>query len=173
MYKASASIAHGRSPRHATRSMAGGTACASCARTRDLKHCARCKTVSHCLTALSVSALEEAQRACHFRVTASHAIITLDDALSLLRAMPEPGTAVHTPAVAKLLNTFELRLAIFSELPALDLLRTQWVCRAGYLTIALETKLQQRLFLTPGPGELVLPASTGNRQQAVATTHTR
>ena len=54
----------------------------------------------------------------------------------------------------------EVRLAeaVKARFPAIDLLRTQRVCRSWYLTSALGLKLQQRLFLSHGPGELLKPS---------------
>ena len=45
------------------------------------------------------------------------------------------------------------------------MLKAQGVCRSWYRTIALENVLQQRLFLAPGPGKLVLAVreGTGNK----------
>jgi hypothetical protein len=56
----------------------------------------------------------------------------------------------------KTFNTSELRLSIFGLLSAKDLLVVQCVCRCWYRTVALEKMLQQRLFLAPGPGKLVM-----------------
>ncbi|KAK5111587.1 hypothetical protein LTR85_011816 [Meristemomyces frigidus] len=81
--------------------------------------------------------------------------------------MPAPlGTTAQsdTPAtkvMTKAFNIDELRLAVFSLLPARDLLRTQRVCRSWFFTITNERALQQRLFLAAGPGELVFPAMKG------------
>lgn len=76
--------------------------------------------------------------------------------------MPDPGTLKKRPKLSSVaqqaFNIPELRMAVFSELPAIDLLRTQRVCRSWYLTSALELKLQQRLFLSHGPGELLKPS---------------
>lgn len=144
--------------------------CASCASTQDLKHCARCKTVSYCSVACQRAHWKQHKRSCHFQVTTAStpAVTSEKDALSLLRKTSDPGTKAHantrglTGGAIELLNISELRLAIFSKLPALALLRAQAVCRSWYLTIALETTLQQRLFLAAGPGELVLAARKGN-----------
>lgn len=143
--------------------------CASCASTQDLKHCARCRTISYCSVACQRAHWKQHKRSCHFQVTkASTAAVTSEqDALSLLRKTSDPGTKAYattqspTGSAAKLLNIHELRLAIFSNLPAPALLRAQAVCRSWYLTITLETTLQQGLFLAPGPGELVLAARKG------------
>jgi len=68
-----------------------------------------------------------------------------------------------TAVMLEVLKLPELRLHIFSLLPARDLLKAQQVCRSWYHTIALERTLQQRLFLAAGPSELVYPALDGNR----------
>lgn len=80
--------------------------------------------------------------------------------------MPDPGTTAGHRAVSKVFNVPELRIAVFSKLPALSILRAQRVCRSWYSTITLETKLQQRLFLSVGPGELIMPAIRGMCKQA-------
>ena len=85
----------------------------------------------------------------------------------MLRGMARPPTKASNteikaaPAVLEVFNTAELRLSIFSLLPAQDLLLAQQVCRSWYLHVALEQDLQQRMFFQPGPGQLVLAASDG------------
>lgn len=90
-----------------------------------------------------------------------------EDALTMLRGMPRPSLKAANAeikaasAVLKVFNTAELRLSIFSLLPAQGLLVAQRVCRSWYLHVALEHDLQQRLFFEAGPGELVSPANDG------------
>ena len=142
--------------------------CASCAdSTQSLRQCARCKTVSYCSTACQRAHWKTHKPSCHFKaVLPSQATETTPtDSLSVLRALHDPGTKQKLPDASSVLqrafNIPELRLAIFSQLPASDLLRTQQDCRSWYLTCALELKLQQRLFLSPGPGELIKPSFKG------------
>lgn len=147
--------------------MADLNACASCASNQNLKQCRRCKTVVYCSVTCQKAHWQTHKRSCHFSVvlpSESPAKVPTD-ALSLLRTMPDPGTkqdlSNKSPVAQKVFNIPELRLAVFSLLPPLDLLGSQRVCRSWYLTSALEHKLQQRLFFAAGPGDLVLPASTG------------
>jgi hypothetical protein len=142
--------------------MADPITCASCASTKSLKQCARCKTISYCSKPCHRTHWQTHKRSCHFRVvlTSHQQVTTPADPLSLLRAIPDPGNNQQLPDVStvvqRLFNIPELRLAVLSLLPATELLRTQRVCRSWYLTSALELKLQQRLFLSRGPSELVV-----------------
>lgn len=137
--------------------------CASCAAPmKSRKQCGRCGT-SYCSTKCQKAHWKTHKPLCQFKVTVPTSQVTAEkaptDALSLLRTMPDPSskssTSNLTPATHRAFNISELRLAIFSEVPAIDLLRTQRVCRSWYLTSALELKLQQRPLLSPGPGALV------------------
>lgn len=147
--------------------MADLTACASCATTDNLKHCARCKNVSYCSKACQRAHWQTHKPSCHFRVLLPPAdeSTTPTDALALLRTKANPGTKQDVPGVSpvahKAFNIPELRSSILSELPAIELLATQRVCRSWYLTSAIEQKLRQRLFFSPGPGELVVPSYKG------------
>lgn len=147
--------------------MADLSACASCASTQNLKHCARCKTVAYCSPTCQRAHWHDHKSACEFRVVvpAVSQATTPSDALTLLRTMPDPAIKQEqpnkSPVAHQALNIPELRLAIFSELPAIELLATQRVCRSWYLTSTLDQKLQQRLFFSPGPGKLVVPSLSG------------
>ena len=148
--------------------MADTDTCASCAASaRSLKQCARCRTVSYCSTTCQRAHWKSHKPSCHFKGVLSpqpQTAATPTDALFLLRTKPDPGTKQDLPDVSSVPRAFNiagLRLAIFSELPAIELLRTQRVCQSWYLTSALELKLQQRLFFSPGPGEIVRPSRTG------------
>lgn len=148
------------------RKMSALTACASCNTTEKLKHCSRCKTVVYCSPACQRAHWQTHKPSCHFKVVSLPSNqATSNDALSALRTMPDPVTQQKRKDVSAVaqqtFNIPELRLAIFSLLPARDLLRVQRVCRSWYLTIASERKLQQRMFFTAGPGELIIPARKG------------
>jgi hypothetical protein len=127
---------------------------------KSRKQCSRCGT-SYCSKTCQKAHWQIHKRSCHFKVVVpSQATAeTLSDALSLLCTISDPGTQTEQSEISsagqRVFNIPELRMAVFSELPAIDLLRTQRVCRSWYLTSTLELKLQQRLFLSPGPGELV------------------
>ncbi|KAK4889199.1 hypothetical protein LTR27_011957 [Elasticomyces elasticus] len=93
-------------------------------------------------------------------------------------AKPDAGMTARlntqtTAVMLEVLKLPELRLNIFSLLPAWDLLKAQQVCRSWYHTIALERMLQQRLFLAAGPRNRpymgVQPRNDGQRS-AVAMT---
>jgi hypothetical protein len=145
-------------------SMADLTACASCANTQSLKQCARCKTVAYCSIACQRAHWQNHKPSCHFQVvTPSPAqSSTPTDALSLLRDLEKHGIEQEVSSKAhEVFNIPELRLAIFSELSAIELVNMQRICRSWYLTLAKEEKLQQRIFLAAGPGELVRPARKG------------
>ena len=142
------------------------TACASCNTTEKLKQCSRCKTVPYCSPACQRAHWQIHKPSCHFKVVSPPPNqTTSNDALSALRTMPDPSTQQKRKSVpATVQQTFnipELCLSIFSLLPARDLLRVQRVCRFWYLTIASERKVQQRMFFTAGPGELIIPARKG------------
>lgn len=136
--------------------------CASCATPmKSRKQCSRCGT-SYCSTTCQRAHWKVHKPSCYFKVVLPTSTTPSTDALSLLRTMPDPGIHNRRPGVSSVaqraFNIPELRMAVFSELPAIDLLRTQRVCRSWYLTSALETNLQQRLFLSHGPGELLKPS---------------
>ncbi|KAK3111476.1 hypothetical protein LTR53_013242 [Teratosphaeriaceae sp. CCFEE 6253] len=101
---------------------------------------------------------------CRFVVRPRHDYLP-SGKLALLLANTDDTTAISltstSETIAKTFNLPELRMAMFSLLSARDLLRVIQVCRSWYRTVALERKLQQRLFLTAGPGELVMAARQG------------
>lgn len=102
--------------------MADLTACASCSSTQSLKQCARCKIVSYCSTACQRAHWQSHKPSCHFKVVVPPAA-QHTDALSLLRDLPNPITEQEQEMPSKTqeaLNIPELRLAIFSKLPATD-----------------------------------------------------
>jgi hypothetical protein len=141
--------------------MADLIACASCESTQNLKQCARCKAVSYCSITCQRAHWQSHKPSCHFRVVQPPAA-QHTDALSLLRDLPNPVIEQEVFSKAQeALNIPEMRLAIFSELPAIELVKIQRVCRSWYPTSVNEKKLQQRMFLSAGPGELFLPASKG------------
>lgn len=146
-------------------SMADLNACASCASTESLKQCARCKTIAYCSTTCQRAHWQTHKPSCHFQVVLPPASPSPTDALSLLCAIPDPGVKQKrpnkSPIAQRAFNIPELRLAILSNLPAIELLKTQRVCRSWYLTSALDLQLQQRLFFAPGPGNLVVPSYKG------------
>jgi hypothetical protein len=136
-------------------------ACVSCAAPmKSRKQCGRCGT-PYCSATCQKAHWKTHKSSCQFKVLLPTPT-TSTDPLSLLRTMPDPGAKPELPNVSpvgqRVFNIPELRMAVFSELPAIDLICTQRVCRSWYLTSALETKLQQRLFLYPGPGELLKPS---------------
>ena len=141
--------------------MADINACASCTSPQGLKQCARCKTVAYCSTTCQRAHWQTHKPSCQFQVVLppAHQSTTFTDTLSLLRTMPDPGTKQKRTKASSIaqraFNIPELRLAILSNLPAIELLVTQRVCRSWYLTSALDLQLQQRLFFAPGPGKLV------------------
>lgn len=143
------------------------TACASCASIESLKQCGRCKTVSYCSTACQREHWQSHKPSCRFKVVIPQAArsSTSTDALSLLRDIKGPSIQQkrpgESPEAHEAFHIPELRLAIFSELPAIELLNTERVCRSWYLTSAKEKQLQGRMFFAAGPGELVLPARNG------------
>ena len=143
-------------------------ACASCTKSQDAKQCARCKTVLYCSTACQRAHWQVHKPSCHFKVVFPPAVPAnrSTDALSLLRTMSDPGTKQKeenvSPVPQRTLNIPELRLSILSLLPARDILRSQSACRSWYLTIISEKQLQQRIFFTPGPGELIMAAHNGD-----------
>ena len=147
--------------------MTSNNVCAKCDKTEGLKQCARCKAVSYCSTDCQKADWKDHKKICRFTITFTPASSVSPDALSVLRGMSGVLTttvtthANATKLIAKTFNTAELRMAIFSLLPAKDLMKTQQVCRSWYRTVALEEKLQQRLFLAPGPGDLVFAAYKG------------
>jgi hypothetical protein len=141
--------------------MADPITCASCATPmKSRKQCGRCGT-AYCSTACQRAHWKIHKLSCHFEVVLPTSTVSTN-ALSLLRTMPDPGTQERLPSVSsaaqRAFNISELRMTVFSELPAIDLLRTQRVCRSWYLTSAPELKLQQRPFLSHGPGELLKPS---------------
>lgn len=145
------------------------TICAWCASKETLKRCSRCKEVSYCSKTCQRTHWPDHKSSCKSNFAPSEPVEDTsveDDALALLRSMPQasinrPSTDIVPSAAQRTFDISELRLAIFSLLPARDLLRVQRVSRSWYLTITLEHKLQQRLFFAPGPGELIMPACTG------------
>lgn len=147
--------------------MADLSACASCGSTQSLKNCARCRSVAYCSSTCQRVNWHNHKPKCEFKVVVPSVsqATTPSDALTLLRTMPNPGVKQKrpnkSPVAHQALNIPELRLAIFSSLPAIELLATQRVCRSWYLTSALDPKLQQRLFFPPGPGKLVVPSLSG------------
>lgn len=142
--------------------------CASCTNTQELKQCSRCRTVAYCSSACQRAHWQTHKPSCHFKVTLSSASQTTpsSDVLSILRTMPDPGTKQKQERGSSVIqysfNIPELRLSVLSLLSARDLLKVQRVCRSWYMTIASEMKLQQRVFLAVGPGELIMPARKGN-----------
>jgi hypothetical protein len=143
--------------------MADPITCASCATPMEnRKQCGRCGT-AYCSTECQQAHWKIHKPSCHFKVVLPVSTMSTD-ALSLSRTMSDPGMQQklpdECPVSQRVFNIPELRMAVFSKLPAIDLLRTQRVCRSWYLTSALELKLQQRLFLSPGPGELVKASYT-------------
>ncbi|KAK4555320.1 hypothetical protein LTR86_007617 [Recurvomyces mirabilis] len=146
--------------------MADEVTCAHCTKIRDLKKCGRCKTVSYCSKDCQKAGWTTHKSTCRFSSDTEPSASNDAYALSFLRGMsdlttkPDAGRPIKA-SVGKALNISELRLTIFGFLPASTLLRAQRVCRSWYHTIALDQKLQQRLFLAPGPGELVFPAKKG------------
>ena len=142
-------------------------ACASCTESQDLKQCARCKTVLYCSAACQRAHWQVHKPSCHFKVVLPPAVPASPstDALSLLRTMSDPYTKQKeenvSPVTQRTFNIPELRLSILSLLPARDLLRSQSACRSCYLTITSERQLQQRMFLTLGPGDLIMAAHNG------------
>ena len=148
--------------------MATQTTCACYSSSTNLKQCKRCRTVSYCTIACQKKDWRTHKTVCRFTVVDQLQDPTPTDPLALLLATPElkmsPEAHSPTPTSQAMLNTFnvaELRMAIFSLLPAMDLLRAEQVCRSWYHTITTEHELQQRLFLAPGPGKLVFPAKKG------------
>ena len=136
--------------------------CASCANPMESrKRCGRCGT-SYCSATCQKTHWKVHKPSCLLYTVVQPTPTTSTDRLSLLRTMPDPGTLKRRPRLSSVaqqaFNIPELRMAVFSELPAIDLLRTQRVCRSWYLTSALGLKLQQRLFLSHGPGELLKPS---------------
>ena len=136
--------------------------CASCANPMESrKRCGRCGT-SYCSATCQKAHWKVHKPSCLLYKVVQPTTTTSTDRLSLLRTMPDPGTLKKRPRLSSVaqqaFNIPELRMAVFSELPAIDLLRTQRVCRSWYLTSALGLKLQQRLFLSHGPGELLKPS---------------
>jgi hypothetical protein len=122
--------------------MADLIACASCESTQNLKQCARCKTVSYCSTTCQRAHWQSHKPSCHFRVVQPPAA-QHTDALSLLRDLPNPLIEREVFSKAQeALNIPEMRLAISSELPAIELIKIQRVCRSWYLTSVKEKKLQ-------------------------------
>ncbi len=142
------------------------TSCSSCGKTDNLKKCGRCKQVSYCSGSCQKADWTAHKKSCSFTVTTTNND-SESDALTILRNMPSPRTMPKTggkkksTTAMKAFNTAEIRLMLFSMLPAKTLLTTQRVCRSWYLHVALEVKLQERLFLAPGPGTLVLSAVEG------------
>ena len=125
------------------------------------KRCGRCGT-SYCSATCQKTHWKVHKPSCLLYTVVQPTPTTSTDRLSLLRTKPDPGTLKKRPRLSSVaqqaFNIPELRMAVFSELPAIDLLRTQRVCRSWYLTSALGLKLQQRLFLSHGPGELLKPS---------------
>jgi hypothetical protein len=144
--------------------MAELNTCASCAALGQfLVRCHRCGT-SYCSTVCQEAHEHVHKPSCQFtsNVPTQATAETPADSLLLLRTMPNPGTKQELPGTSPIaqraFNISEIRIAVFHELPATDLLRTQRVCRSWYLTSALKLKLQQRLFFSSGPCELVVPS---------------
>jgi hypothetical protein len=122
--------------------MADLIACASCESTQNLKQCARCTTVSYCSTTCQRAHWQSHKPSCHFRVV-QPPVAQYTDALSLLRDLPNPLIEREVFSKAQeALNIPEMRLAISSELPAIELIKIQRVCRSWYLTSVKEKKLQ-------------------------------
>lgn len=142
--------------------------CASCTNTQQLKQCSRCKTVAYCSSACQRAHWQTHKPLCQFKVTlpSGSQATPSNDALSILRTVSDPGTRQKlrkaSSVVHQTSNISELRLSVFSLLSARDLLRVQRACRSWYMTIATEKKLQQRMFFTAGPGELIMPARKGS-----------
>lgn len=145
--------------------------CASCGSEDGLKHCGRCKTVHYCSSKCQKADWKTHKSVCRSAVLAVSDSSGSDkptDALRSLLATPSQiitialSASQTTKLMTKTFNIDELRLAIFSLLPARDLLRAQRVCRSWFCTIANERALQQRLFFAAGPGELVFPAMMGD-----------
>lgn len=104
------------------------TACASCPNTEKLKQCSRCKTVAYCSPACQRAHWQTHKPSCHFKVIIPPPTQTpLNDALPILRITSDPGTKQKLKNLFTLaqqtFNIPELRLSIFSLLPACDLLR--------------------------------------------------
>ena len=141
--------------------MPHGRVCARCASKGDLKRCGLCKGLWYCSIACQRAHWPDHKAFCT-------GYVVPEDALALLRSRPSacnkwPPSHVLSAAERTFAIT-ELLLVVLCLLSARDLLRAQRVCRSWYLTIALEHKLQQRLFFAHGPGELIMPASTGERE---------
>jgi len=141
--------------------------CASCTNIQELKQCSRCKTVAYCSSACQRAHWQTHKPLCQFEVTlpSGNQTTPSSDALSILRSVSDPGTKQRlkkaSSVIQETFNIPELRLSVFSLLPARDLLRVQRACRSWYMTIATEKKLQQRMFFTAGPSELIMPARKG------------
>ena len=136
--------------------MAAQSTCVACSSTDTLKKCGRCKAVSYCSPQCQKTDWKSHKMTCRSSA----------DPLSLLLAIPDLETTPQSPISTTntgitVLNVPELRMAVFSLLSAPTLLKVQQICRSWYLTIALESTLQQRLFFGAGPGELILPAMKG------------
>lgn len=114
--------------------MADLTACASCATTDNLKHCALCKTVSYCSKGCQRAHWQTHKPSCHFKVILSPGdqSTTPTDALALLRTKANPGTKQDVTGVSPVAH----KAFNIPELPAIELLATQRVCRSWYLTSA-------------------------------------
>ncbi|KAK3052705.1 hypothetical protein LTR09_006187 [Extremus antarcticus] len=137
--------------------------CATCGKANSSKQCGRCRQVFYCSPECQKTDWKQHKEDCSPPDTLS--------ALRNLNAPPSTASTIDNPAssiMLKALNTAEIRMAVFSLLPAKVLLVVQGVCRSWYHTIALETTLQQRLFFAAGPGELVTPAYEDDSKIALA-----
>ena len=137
--------------------------CAKCLKGKGLKHCGRCKTVSYCCEKCQEADWSHHKLTCQFNITLP--IRNLTDALSKLRQSTDLASLLKvdggSDAVSKALNTAEIRMGIFSSMSAKVLLTSMRVCRLWYRTIALETTMQQRVFMEPDYEGKVLVAYNG------------
>lgn len=139
----------------------------SCSNKTGLKQCSRCKKMPYCSIECQKADWRGHKKICRYTASSSVQVRQPDNVLSELRQMNDhplcsPGEAEETmTATLKVFNTAEIRMAVFSYLPAAVLLHSQRVCRSWYRTIALEKILQQRLFMEYGPGKLIQAAYKG------------
>jgi hypothetical protein len=116
--------------------MAELNTCASCAALGQfLVRCHRCGT-SYCSTACQEAHEHIHEPSCQSKsnVPSQATAEPSADPLLLLRTMPNPGTKQELPdtppTAQRAFNISEIQIAVFHELPAMDLLRTQRVCRS-------------------------------------------